>query len=70
MPSPIYVTRPYLPPLEEFCEGLREIWDNQWLTNNGPVLQRYQQKLEKYLDTPNVSLFANGMLALQIALQR
>jgi dTDP-4-amino-4,6-dideoxygalactose transaminase len=68
-PSPIYVTRPYLPPLEEFCEGLREIWDNQWLTNNGPVLQRYRQKLENFVGSPNVSLFANGTLALQIALQ-
>jgi len=36
--KPIYVTRSYLPPLEEFVEGLKEIWDSQWLTNNGPVL--------------------------------
>lgn len=68
-PEPIYVTRPYLPPLEAFCEGLREIWDNQWLTNNGPVLRRYTQALEDYVGTPNVSLFTNGTLALQIALQ-
>ena len=68
-PNPIYVTRPYLPSLEDFCEGLREIWDNQWLTNNGPVLQRYQQKLQHFVGTPNVSLFTNGTLALQIALQ-
>jgi dTDP-4-amino-4,6-dideoxygalactose transaminase len=68
-PTPIYVTRPYLPPLDEFCEGLREIWDNQWLTNNGPVLRRYLQKLEHFVDSPNISLFTNGTLALQIALQ-
>jgi dTDP-4-amino-4,6-dideoxygalactose transaminase len=67
--EPIYVTRPYLPPLDAFCEGLREIWDNQWLTNNGPVLRRYTQALEDYVGTPNVSLFTNGTLALQIALQ-
>lgn len=68
-PEPIYVTRPYLPPLDAFCEGLREIWNNQWLTNNGPVLRRYTQALEDYVGTPNVSLFTNGTLALQIALQ-
>ena len=67
--EPIYVTRPYLPPLEEFCEGLREIWDNQWLTNNGPVLRRFTEKLQAYVGRPNVCLFTNGTLALQIALQ-
>ena len=38
--KPIYVTRPFLPPIEEFAAGLQEIWDTQWLTNNGPV-QRF-----------------------------
>jgi dTDP-4-amino-4,6-dideoxygalactose transaminase len=68
-PQPIYVTRPYLPPLAEFCEGLREIWANEWLTNNGPVHRRYTQRLEEYVGSSNVSLFTNGTLALQIALQ-
>ena len=67
--KPIYVTKPFMPPQEEFCEGLKEIWDNQWLTNNGPVLQRYRKELKKYCETDNVCLFNNGTLALQIALQ-
>lgn len=67
--KPIYVTQPFLPDLEEFCEGLREIWDNKWLTNNGPVLQRYTQKICSYFNTDNVCLFNNGTLALQIGLQ-
>ena len=58
-----------MPPLEEFCEGLKEIWDNQWLTNNGPVLQRYHSEIKKYCAADNVCLFNNGTLALQIALQ-
>ncbi len=67
--NPILVTKPFMPPYKEFCEGLREIWDNQWLTNNGPVLQRYHQELKKYCATDNICLFTNGTLALQIALQ-
>jgi dTDP-4-amino-4,6-dideoxygalactose transaminase len=67
--EPIYVTRPFLPPLEDFCKGLEEIWDNQWLTNNGPVVTRYADELRALLDTPNVCLFNNGTLALQIGLQ-
>jgi dTDP-4-amino-4,6-dideoxygalactose transaminase len=67
--EPIYVTRPFLPPLAEFCAGLEEIWENAWLTNNGPIVQRFQRALCKYVDTDNVCLFNNGTLALQIALQ-
>ncbi len=67
--KPIYVTRPFLPPLDEFCQGLKEIWNNVWLTNNGPVLKRYHRELCNYFETENVCLFNNGTLALQIALQ-
>ena len=67
--KPIYVTRPFLPPLARFSEGLQEIWDNAWLTNNGPVVRRYQQALCRHFGTENLCLFNNGTLALQITLQ-
>jgi dTDP-4-amino-4,6-dideoxygalactose transaminase len=67
--KPIYVTRPFLPPLEDFKKGLEEIWSNEWLTNNGPVLQRYNRALSNYFDTENICLFNNGTLGLQIGLQ-
>lgn len=67
--KPIYVAMPFLPSLDDFCEGLKEIWDNRWLTNNGPVLQRYSRKLSNYFETDNICLFNNGTLALQIGLQ-
>ena len=66
---PIYVTRPFLPPLEEFRKGLEEIWENRWLTNNGPILQRFTRELCNFFESDNVCLFNNGTLALQIALQ-
>ena len=66
--KPILVTRPYLPDLEEFKEGCAEIWANQWLTNNGPMLQRFHAELAKYLQVPetNMALFNNGTLALEM----
>ncbi len=67
--KPIYVTRPFLPPLEEFCQGLEEIWGSRWLTNNGPILQRFTQELCNFFETDNICLFNNGTLALQISLQ-
>ena len=67
--KPIYVTRPFLPPFDEFCKGLEEIWANRWLTNDGPILKRFTQELCNILETENICLFNNGTLALQIALQ-
>ena len=67
--KPIYVTKPFLPPLEEYCQSLTEIWENRWLTNDGPILRRFTQELCNYFETDNLCLFNNGTLALQIALQ-
>lgn len=67
--KPVLVTRPFLPPLEEFKTGLEEIWASSWLTNNGPVVQRFQKALCHHFDTENLCLFNNGTLALQIAMQ-
>lgn len=67
--KPVYVTQPVLPRLEKFCGRLKEIWDNRWLTNNGPIVKRYAKRLCEYLELDNVCLFNNGTLALQIALQ-
>jgi len=67
--NPIYITRPFLPPLKDFCRGLEAIWENRWLTNNGPIVQRFTQELSNFLETDNICLFNNGTLALQIALQ-
>ena len=66
--KPIFVTRPYLPDLDEFKVGIDEIWKNQWLTNNGPMLQRFHSELAKYLKVPetNMALFNNGTLALEM----
>jgi len=67
--KPIYVTRPFLPPLEEFYEGIKEVWESQWLTNNGPILRRFTKELGNFFETDNLTLFNNGTLALQLALQ-
>ena len=66
--NPILVTRPYLPPLEDFKLGLEEVWANRWLTNNGPMLKRFQSALAAYLGLPeaNIALFNNGTLALEL----
>lgn len=67
--KPIYVTRPFLPPIDRFVQGLGEIWQSHWLTNDGPILQRFEKLLSDYHQTKNISVFCNGTLALQTGLQ-
>jgi dTDP-4-amino-4,6-dideoxygalactose transaminase len=66
----INVTEPYLPPFEEYVEYLKGIWDRNWLTNQGPLVQELEAKLQAYhgLSMP-VHCVANGSLGLQIALK-
>jgi dTDP-4-amino-4,6-dideoxygalactose transaminase len=65
----IYVTRPSLPPLEEYVEYLKQIWDSKILTNNGPFHQQFERELADYLGVKYLSVFANGTLALVTALR-
>jgi dTDP-4-amino-4,6-dideoxy-D-glucose transaminase len=65
----IYVTKPFLPPLEEFIPYLEEIWGNKILTNGGPFHQQLEQALGEYLGVEYISLFTNGTIALVTALQ-
>ncbi len=68
MSKPIYVTRPFLPPLSEFLPMLEQIWDTRVLTNNGPFHQQLEAELGKVFDSDFVSLTTNGMLALTTAM--
>ncbi len=65
----IYVTRPSLPPLDQFIPYLKEIWETRVLTNGGPFHQRLEQALCDYLGVPHICLFTNGTTALVTALQ-
>lgn len=67
--SPVWVSRPDLPPLEELLPDLHAIWDSHVLTNAGPYHQRFEQALQSFLGCPHVALCCNGTLALVIALQ-
>ena len=61
----INVTRSSLPPIEEYIDEIKELWDSHWLTNMGDKHKELQVKLEKYLEITNVVLYTNGHLALE-----
>lgn len=65
----IQVTKTFLPPLEEYQAYVAKIWQNNWLTNNGPFVQELEQKLADYLQVPYVLYVSNGTIALQLAIK-
>lgn len=65
----IPVTKPFLPPREEYIKFTEGIWDRQWLTNNGPLVNELELKLKEHLNVPNLLFLNNGTIALQIAIK-
>ena len=67
--KPILVTQPFLPPLEEYTEYLKDIWKSKWITNAGKFHQELEEGLCRYLGIEYISLFSNGTLALLVAIK-
>src|SRR5512146_259191 len=67
--KPIYVTQPFLPPLEEFIPYLQKIWESKQLTNSGPFHKEFEPELCRFLNVEHIALFTNGTVALVTALQ-
>lgn len=63
----IFVTEPWLPPLEECLPYFQEIWNSKTLTNNGPYLQEFEKKLSSYFAVENISVANNATSGLMLA---
>ena len=66
---PIYVTRPSMPILDEYVKEIKPIFESHVLTNMGPVYKKFQAQLIQYLGVKELSMFVNGHLALEMAIQ-
>jgi len=65
----IPVTKPYLPAQEQYLHYITGIYERQWLTNNGPLVQEFERQLKDYLGINHLLYLANGTLALQLAIK-
>ncbi|MCP4521847.1 MAG: DegT/DnrJ/EryC1/StrS family aminotransferase [Cytophagales bacterium] len=65
----INVTKPFLPPYQEYEKLVEGIWKRNWLTNNGPLVNDLEIKLKDYLNLDHLSYVSNGTIALQIAIK-
>ncbi|RHR28736.1 DegT/DnrJ/EryC1/StrS family aminotransferase [Clostridium sp. AF19-22AC] len=69
MDKQILVTQSSMPSLEEYIEEIKGIWDSHWLTNMGPKHQQLMGLLKDYLDVPNIDMFTNGHMAIELSIQ-
>lgn len=65
----IPVTKPFLPPIEEYQQYVQGIWQRNWLTNNGPLVNELELKLKEYLKLDHLLFVTNGTIAIQIAIK-
>lgn len=69
MSDRINVTRSLMPPIEEYIEEIRPMWESHWLTNMGMKHEELERALLEYLQIPYISLMSNGHMSLELALQ-
>lgn len=65
----IPVTKPFLPPQEEYLAYVAAIWQRMLLTNHGPLVQELEERLRQELQVKHVFFVCNGTLALQLAIR-
>lgn len=63
----INVTKTFLPDKQKYIDHIDEIFENGWVTNNGPLVRRLEKRLAEYLGVKNIVLVENGTAALEIA---
>ncbi len=66
---PIFVTRPSMPPYEEYIRMIKPLWDSHNLTNMGEYHRKLEEDIKKYLKADFISLMTNGHMALELAIQ-
>lgn len=63
----INVTKTYLPKKEKYINYIDQIYNNGWVTNNGPLVNLLEKRLAEYLGVKNLVLVSNGTVALEVA---
>lgn len=65
----INVTKPFLPEIDDYIEYVKSIWERNWLTNNGPLVNDLELKLKEFLGVDHLLFMSNGTIAIQIAIK-
>ena len=67
--QPLHVGCPNIGSREAFLKYAGEIFDRRWLTNNGPLVQEFEQCVADYHNVKHCIAMCNGTIALEIAIR-
>jgi len=65
----LHVGRPNIGDKTEFLKYVDQVFENKWLTNNGPLVQQLESKVADYHDVKHCVAMSNGTIALEIAIR-
>ena len=63
----IPVSKVWYPDKKKLLGYIDRIYETGWVTNNGPLVQELEKRLEEYLGVKNLLCVANGSIALEMA---
>lgn len=65
----LYVGRPNLGDRQRFIDRLNEIFDRNWLTNQGPFVAKFERRVAEHIGVKHCIAMCNGTIALEIAIR-
>jgi len=67
--EPLHVGRPNIGNREALMRRIGAILDRRWLSNNGPMVQEFEQRVAQRLGVKHCIAMCNGTIALEIAIR-
>lgn len=68
-PAPLHVGRPNIANRERFLERTGQMLDRRWLSNNGPLVQEFEQRIAEFLGVKHCICVCNATIGLEIAIR-
>jgi dTDP-4-amino-4,6-dideoxygalactose transaminase len=67
--EPLHVGRPNVGSRQDFLQKIGEMLDRRWFTNNGPLVQEFEERIARHLGVKHCVAMCNGTIALEIAIR-
>lgn len=67
--EPLHVGRPNFGDRKKLLERINDMLDRKWLSNNGPYVQEFEQRVAGMVGVKHCIALCNGTIALEIAIR-
>lgn len=65
----LHVGRPNMGDRDAFMRHVEDIFERRWLSNDGPLVQEFEQKVAAHIGVKHCVAMCNGTIALEIAIR-